>query len=328
MAEQKNRLRVQSVLSSDDHEPGYKTFSEMNSLGDLLGVFGMTVRVRGTETLCSEQGGSLSKYLSDMQPADFTAVTKLYRALFDHGDGLERVRLPPNLPDFLKPLFRHMVFCRNRRPPEPQFNNGAGKQWGSCVMEMRRHVGIGKEWGVKASTTSSTRDWCGMRASNISGVVDFLVENVDARVLAVGGVNSEVTAQCQVLAPLLLQREKQGVCPVGFTINEHILTIFQLVPDGGATQPTRYALRPHPIKYITFQRKPYLTQSLSDVIHFIDDLLVLTANVEQQLAPPELELQATPLDSDTEDAGTNRPRDIIEQRLSEVEEFSQLGAML
>jgi hypothetical protein len=81
--------------------------------------------VRGTATLCSmEQSGSLSKLLADMQPADLTAVTELYGALFDRCDALERVRLPANLPDVLKPLFRHMAFCRNRRPPEPLFHNG------------------------------------------------------------------------------------------------------------------------------------------------------------------------------------------------------------
>jgi hypothetical protein len=81
-------------------------------------------------------------------------------------------------------------------------------------MQMRHHVGIGEEWGVKISTTSNTSDWCGMRASNIAGVVDLLVEDIEARVLAVGEVKPEATAECQVLAPLLLQKEKHGVCPV------------------------------------------------------------------------------------------------------------------
>ena len=48
-----------------------------------------------------------------------------------------------------------------------------------------------------------------------TGVVDLLVEDIEARVLAVGEVKPEATAECQVLAPLLLQKEKHGVCPVG-----------------------------------------------------------------------------------------------------------------
>ena len=49
-----------------------------------------------------------------------------------------------------------------------------------------------------------------------TGVVDLLVEDIEARVLAVGEVKPEATAECQVLAPLLLQKEKHGVCPVGY----------------------------------------------------------------------------------------------------------------
>ncbi|CAI8057313.1 hypothetical protein GBAR_LOCUS31239, partial [Geodia barretti] len=127
---------------------------------------------------------------------------------------------------------------------------------------------------------------------------------------------------CQVLAPLLLQKEKRGVCSVGFTINEKILTIFQLVPDGRATQ-ARYALRPHPRSYITFQRKIYLTQKLADVLNFIEDLLALTSQIAEQHTPlpvPELpEDTATP--SDTEDAGTEEPRRDFERRLSDLEEL-------
>ena len=75
--------------------------------------------------------------------------------------------------------------------------------------------------------------------------------------------------------------------------------IFQLVPDGRATQPERYSLRPHRI--VTFQRKIYLTERLSDVINFIDDLLALTTKVEEEKPPvPDPELPATPLNSDTE----------------------------
>ena len=158
-----------SSSSSEDEEPGYKTFSQINSLGHLWEVFWSVVRVRGTATLGLEHSGSLSRLLADMQPADLTAVKEVYGALFDRGDGLEKVKLPANLPDFLKPLFRHMAFCRNRRPPEPLFHNGAGKTWGMCLLEMRHHVGTGAEWGVKISTTSNTSDWCGMRASNIAG---------------------------------------------------------------------------------------------------------------------------------------------------------------
>jgi hypothetical protein len=98
-----------------------------------------------------------------------------------------------------------------------------------------------------------------------------------------------------------------------------------LVPDGRATQPERYSLRPHRSNCVTFQRKIYVTERLSDVINFIDDLLTLTTMVEEKQPPvPDPELPATPstpLNSDTEDAGTEEPRgDDFERRLCEVEE--------
>ena len=43
------------------------------------------------------------------------------------------------------------------------------------------------EWGVKFSTTNnSIHDWCGVRADNLSGVVDLEVEDLDIGALAVG----------------------------------------------------------------------------------------------------------------------------------------------
>ena len=143
----------------------------MSSLGHLREVFGKAVRVRGTSTLGMEHSGRVSRLLADMPASDLTGIKEVYGALFDRADGLdlERVMLLANLPDFMKPLFHHMAFCRNRRPPEPLFHNGAGKTWGMSLLEMRRQVGIGTEWGVKMSTTSNTSDWCGMRTSNIAG---------------------------------------------------------------------------------------------------------------------------------------------------------------
>ena len=76
------------------------------------------------------------------------------------------------------------------------------------------------------------------------------------------------------------------------------------MPDGRATQPERYSLRPHRSNCVTFQRKIYVTERLSDVINFIDDLLTLTTMVEEKQPPvPDPELPATPstpLNSDTE----------------------------
>ena len=73
------------------------------------------------------------------------------------------------------------------------------------------------------------------------------------------------------------------------------------MPDGRATQ-ARYALRPHPRSYITFQRKIYLTQKLADVLNFIEDLLALTSQIAEQHTPlpvPELpEDTATPADTE------------------------------
>ena len=43
----------------------------------------------------------------------------------------------------------------------------------------------------------------------------MLVEDLEARVLAVGEIKPEAAADCQVLAPLLVQKGKCGVCPVG-----------------------------------------------------------------------------------------------------------------
>ena len=77
------------------------------------------------------------------------------------------------------------------------------------------------------------------------GVVDFLVETVEATVLAVGEVKPETSADCQVLAPLL-------------------------------------ALRSHRKGCITFQKKIYMTQKLTDVIGFLDHLLALAVETEKQ----------------------------------------------
>ena len=71
-----------------------------------------------------------------------------------------------------------------------------------------------------------------------TSVVDLLVEDLEARVLAVGEVKPEATAYCQVLAPLLLQKEKHGVCPVGkfvmwLTVNTSTVCIGGSVRFGG-----------------------------------------------------------------------------------------------
>ena len=66
------------------------------------------------------------------------------------------------VPPFLRPLFAHMVFCRNSG--ESLFHNGAGKL---CLLNIRNHVNIGTEWGIKLSTTgNSVHDWCGIRSAN------------------------------------------------------------------------------------------------------------------------------------------------------------------
>ena len=64
----KNCLRVRSASSSEpseDEEHGRKTFSQMNTLGHLLEVFGRVVRVRGTETLCTIQAHRTSSNLPE-----------------------------------------------------------------------------------------------------------------------------------------------------------------------------------------------------------------------------------------------------------------------
>ena len=54
-----------------------------------------------------------------------------------------------------------------------------------------------------------------MRLIQCTDVVDVLIENTNAKVLAVGEVKPALPADCQVLAPLIMEKDKRGVCPVG-----------------------------------------------------------------------------------------------------------------
>ena len=55
----------------------------------------------------------------------------------------------------------------------------------------------------------------------------MLIENTNAKVLAVGEVKPALPADCQVLAPLIMEKDKRGVCPVGkFTsVKNHFFTM-------------------------------------------------------------------------------------------------------
>jgi hypothetical protein len=107
-----------------------------------------------------------------------------YCSLFDRGGGLEKVEIPNSVPPAMLPLIRHMRFCRNRAPPEPLFHNGAGKTWVLHLFNIRHELGMGSEWGLKMSTTTTTADWCSMKGDNISGRFTSLPLSLNGKKIA------------------------------------------------------------------------------------------------------------------------------------------------
>ena len=141
------------------------TFSKMTSLGDLREVFGRKVRLNRTRRLeMVKEYHPIQELLGD----DTDSLQQLYTSLFDSGEDLPKTSLPSTIPAFLQPVLTHMVFCHNNN--EHLFHNGAGKLWLCRLFDIRHHVDIGTDWGVKVSTTTnSVSDWCGIRGRNISG---------------------------------------------------------------------------------------------------------------------------------------------------------------
>ena len=132
------------------------TFSKMTSLGDLRD---RKVRLNRTRRL--QEYHSIQELLGD----DTDSLQQLYTSLFEY---LPKTSLPSTIPAFLRPVLTHIVFCHNNN--EHLFHNGAGKLWLCRLFDIRHHVDIGTDWGVKVSTTTnSVSDWCGIRGRNISG---------------------------------------------------------------------------------------------------------------------------------------------------------------
>ncbi|CAI8058500.1 hypothetical protein GBAR_LOCUS31810, partial [Geodia barretti] len=127
------------------------------------------------------------------------------------------------------------------------------------------------------------------------GIADVLVVKPKLGILAVGEVKGDgSTGEYQILGALLMLYEEPNVYPVGFSANEHTMSIYQYVPGGKATEDMRYKLR-RMKDTVTFQRKDYLTQDLQQVISYVDDLLTLLQHVESELRQA---IPPTPVDRD------------------------------